>query len=70
MHFGYALSSEEHTPLALIDHAVAAEAAGFEFALVSDSFHPWIDKQGESPFVWTSSEQSLRARVRSGSERE
>ena len=53
MHFGYALSSEEHTPLALIDHAVAAEAAGFEFALVSDHFHPWIDKQGESPFVWS-----------------
>jgi coenzyme F420-dependent glucose-6-phosphate dehydrogenase len=53
MHFGYALSSEEHEPLALIDHAVAAEEAGFEFALISDHFHPWIDKQGESPFVWS-----------------
>jgi G6PDH family F420-dependent oxidoreductase len=50
---GYALSSEEHPPDALVRHARAAEAAGFEFALVSDHFHPWTDRQGESPFVWT-----------------
>lgn len=49
---GYALSSEEHTPADLIRHAVAAEDAGFEFALISDHFHPWIDQQGHSPFVW------------------
>ena len=30
-----------------------AEQAGFEFALISDHFHPWIDRQGESPFVWS-----------------
>ena len=53
MHVGYALSSEEHAPHALIDQAAAAEKAGFEFALISDHFHPWIDEQGESPFVWT-----------------
>jgi len=53
MHVGYALSSEEHTSHALVDHAAAAEEAGFEFALISDHFHPWIDAQGESPFVWT-----------------
>src|SRR5205823_873078 len=29
-----------------------AEDAGFTFALISDHFHPWIDKQGQSPFVW------------------
>jgi coenzyme F420-dependent glucose-6-phosphate dehydrogenase len=48
---GYALSSEEHTPLDLIRYAAAAEEAGFEYALVSDHFHPWVDKQGQSPFV-------------------
>lgn len=53
MHFGYALSSEEHAPRGLVDQAIAAEAAGFEFALISDHFHPWIDRQGESPFVWS-----------------
>jgi G6PDH family F420-dependent oxidoreductase len=49
---GYALSSEEHRPLDLVRHAKAAEEAGFEFALISDHFHPWIDRQGQSPFVW------------------
>lgn len=49
---GYALSSEEHLPQQLIDHAAQAEKIGFEYALISDHFHPWIDQQGESPFVW------------------
>ena len=52
MEIGYALSSEEHAPLDLVKHARAAEEAGFGFALVSDHFHPWIDRQGHSPFVW------------------
>ncbi len=50
---GYALSSEEHSPRDLVDHAVLAEEHGFEFALISDHFHPWIDRQGNSPFVWS-----------------
>jgi coenzyme F420-dependent glucose-6-phosphate dehydrogenase len=50
---GYALSSEERTPLDLVEQARMAEAAGFEFALISDHFHPWLDEQGESPFVWS-----------------
>jgi coenzyme F420-dependent glucose-6-phosphate dehydrogenase len=50
---GYALSAEEHSPRDLVRHAVAAEEAGFSFALVSDHFHPWLDQQGQSPFVWS-----------------
>jgi coenzyme F420-dependent glucose-6-phosphate dehydrogenase len=49
---GYTLSSEERTPRELVALAARAEEAGFEFALVSDHYHPWIDEQGESPFVW------------------
>ncbi len=49
---GYALSGEEHGPMQLVRNAARAEQAGFSFALVSDHFHPWIDRQGESPFVW------------------
>lgn len=49
---GYALSSEEHPPLDLVRNAALAEERGFEFALISDHFHPWIDRQGNSPFVW------------------
>lgn len=49
---GYALSSEEHKPNDLVKNAQKAEALGFQFALISDHFHPWIDQQGESAFVW------------------
>ncbi len=50
---GYKLSSEEFGPRELVDFAVRAEQAGFAFGLISDHFHPWIDAQGHSPFVWT-----------------
>jgi coenzyme F420-dependent glucose-6-phosphate dehydrogenase len=52
MELGYAISSEEHRPLDILRHARRAEEAGFPFALVSDHFHPWLDRQGQSPFVW------------------
>jgi coenzyme F420-dependent glucose-6-phosphate dehydrogenase len=51
--FGYALSSEEHPPNRLVENARKAEKHGFEFALISDHFHPWTDAQGNSPFVWS-----------------
>lgn len=50
---GYFLSSEEHGPRDLVRHAQMAEAAGFRAVSISDHFHPWMDSQGESPFVWT-----------------
>ena len=50
---GYALSSEEHPPKDLVANAVRAEELGFTFIGISDHFHPWIDEQGQSPFVWT-----------------
>lgn len=49
---GLFLSSEEHGPLALVDQAKQAEEAGLRSILISDHFHPWVDEQGESPFVW------------------
>lgn len=50
---GYALSSEEHAPRNLVRYARRAEEVGFTFALISDHYHPWIDQQGQSPFVWS-----------------
>ena len=49
---GYALSAEEHGPNDLVRYGVLAEERGFDLALVSDHFHPWTDRQGQSPFVW------------------
>jgi G6PDH family F420-dependent oxidoreductase len=51
--FGYTLSSEEHAPGALVRNAVRAEELGFEFASISDHYHPWVTAQGHSPFVWS-----------------
>ena len=53
MEIGYKLSSEEHGPNDLVRFATLAEEHGFGFAMISDHFHPWIDRQGQSPFVWS-----------------
>jgi G6PDH family F420-dependent oxidoreductase len=50
---GYTLSSEEHDPSTLVANARRAEEAGFDFVSISDHFHPWVDRQGHSPFVWS-----------------
>lgn len=50
---GYKLSAEEHPAGALVRYAQRAEDAGFHFASISDHFHPWLEKQGESPFAWS-----------------
>ncbi len=49
---GYSLSSEEHRPRDLVRYAARAEEVGFGYAMISDHFHPWLDAQGSSPFVW------------------
>jgi G6PDH family F420-dependent oxidoreductase len=53
VNIGYTLSSEEFGPQKLADQARLAEDAGFAFASISDHFHPWLDSQGHSPFVWS-----------------
>ncbi len=52
LRLGYTLSSEEFDPKSLLTFARAAEDAGFSFLSISDHFHPWIEAQGQSPFVW------------------
>jgi len=51
--YGYHLSTEEHPPSDLLRYAQEAEASGFEFATISDHYHPWLDAQGQSPFAWS-----------------
>src|SRR4051794_37089692 len=51
--FGYTLSSEEHPPSELVRNARRAEELGFDFASISDHYHPWVSAQGHSPFVWS-----------------
>ncbi|HMG64059.1 MAG TPA: TIGR03557 family F420-dependent LLM class oxidoreductase [Streptosporangiaceae bacterium] len=51
--FGYFLSSEEHDPREIVRQARLAEQAGFDGLWISDHFHPWLDEQGQSGFVWS-----------------
>lgn len=53
MEIGYKLAAEAFGPTELVRQAVRAEAAGFDFVEMSDHYHPWLDDQGHSPFVWT-----------------
>jgi coenzyme F420-dependent glucose-6-phosphate dehydrogenase len=50
---GIFLSSEELRPDVMVSAAREAEAAGFRSVWVSDHYHPWNDRQGQSPFVWS-----------------
>ncbi|MDQ3670998.1 MAG: TIGR03557 family F420-dependent LLM class oxidoreductase [Actinomycetota bacterium] len=53
MQIGYHLSSEEHPASDLVGYARRAEESGFDYAVISDHFHPWLHRQGQSPFAWS-----------------
>ncbi|GAB2616125.1 LLM class F420-dependent oxidoreductase [Paractinoplanes abujensis] len=53
MRIGYFLSCEEYGPAELLEQARGAEKAGFSALWISDHYHPWVDAQGNSPFVWS-----------------
>lgn len=50
--FGYGISSEQSSPSEIIEIARLSENSGLDFVFVSDHFHPWVDAQGQSAFVW------------------
>ena len=52
MQLGYTMMTEQAGPKDLIGHAVAAEQAGFDFAVSSDHYFPWLDEMGHSPNAW------------------
>src|SRR3712207_2191063 len=52
MRIGYKLAAEGFGPKHLIQQAIRAEQAGFDFVEISDHYHPWLDVQGHSPFAW------------------
>lgn len=53
MRIGFFLSCEEYGPRELLEQARLARRAGIDRFWISDHFHPWIDEQGQSPFVWS-----------------
>jgi len=51
--FGYTLFSEINGPKELVRQAEQAEDADFDFAVISDHFHPWLSSHTDSPFAWS-----------------
>lgn len=49
---GYTLMTEQNGPAELVEYAVAAEEHGFDFAVCSDHFSPWLASQGHAPNAW------------------
>jgi G6PDH family F420-dependent oxidoreductase len=44
----------EHAgPKQLVRDVALAEQAGFDFAVISDHYFPWLDTQGHSPYAWS-----------------
>lgn len=51
--FGYTAMCEQRSPKELVEDIIRAEEVGFDFALVTDHFHPWVEAQGHSPYAWS-----------------
>jgi G6PDH family F420-dependent oxidoreductase len=50
---GYTMMCEQAGPKQLVRDVVLAEEAGFDFAVISDHYFPWLDAQGHSPYAWS-----------------
>ena len=53
MQLGYTMMTEQAGPKELVAHVVGAEQAGFDFAVSSDHYFPWLDEMGHAPHAWT-----------------
>jgi G6PDH family F420-dependent oxidoreductase len=50
---GYTMMCEQRSPKELVNDLVLAERAGFDFSVISDHYHPWIEAQGHAGFAWS-----------------
>jgi G6PDH family F420-dependent oxidoreductase len=46
---GYTMMCEQAGPKQLVHDVALAEQAGFDFAVISDHYFPWLDSQGHCP---------------------
>jgi G6PDH family F420-dependent oxidoreductase len=51
--FGYTLMTEQSGPKSLVEYAISAENAGFDFEVCSDHYFPWLSSQGHASYAWT-----------------
>src|SRR4051794_34101265 len=51
--FGYTMMCEQSRPDQLVRDVRQAEDAGFEFAVISDHYAPWLEEQGHAGYAWS-----------------
>lgn len=50
---GYTMLCEQTPAGQLVEDAVTAERSGFDYAVISDHYFPWLEEQGHSPYTWS-----------------
>ena len=53
MKIGYTMMCEQSGPKDLVRDVAMAEEAGFDYAVISDHYFPWLDEQGHAPYAWS-----------------
>src|SRR3954453_14049087 len=51
--FGYTMMCEQSRPDRLVRDLQQAEAAGFDFSVISDHYAPWLESQGHTGYAWS-----------------
>src|SRR3954462_6901136 len=51
--FGYTMMCEQSRPDQLGRDVRLAEQAGFDFAVISDHYAPWLEEQGHAGYAWS-----------------
>jgi len=60
---GYTMMCEQAGPKQLVRDVALAEEAGFDFAVISDHYSPWLASQGHSPYAGVCSAPPPRRRA-------
>jgi len=51
--FGYTLMTEQSGPKEIVRYGIRAEEVGFDFAVSSDHYSPWLTEQGHAGYAWS-----------------
>jgi G6PDH family F420-dependent oxidoreductase len=51
--FGYTLMTEQSGPKQIVSYGIRAEDVGFDFAVSSDHYSPWLTEQGHAGYAWS-----------------
>ena len=50
---GYTMMCEQAGPKELVRDVEMAEDSGYDFAVISDHYFPWVDAMGHAPYAWS-----------------